>query len=111
MRPRNSRSVWSAAYSAAFPTLLQARPNIDCFLHHLPPRHARDIIFLMQAARLPRLSFVPLLLLISATACPAQTTNNRAKLPDYETRTQHDPNGIGKFYLGREIAQVMGHQA
>lgn len=28
----------------------------------------------------------------------------------YEFRTQHDPNGIGKFYLGREIAQVMGHQ-
>jgi SAM-dependent methyltransferase len=23
----------------------------------------------------------------------------------------HDPNGIGKFYLGREIARVMGHQA
>ncbi len=31
--------------------------------------------------------------------------------PRYETREQHDPNGIGKFYLGREIAYVMGHQA
>src|ERR1041384_927189 len=31
--------------------------------------------------------------------------------PRYETRADHDPNGIGKFYLGREIAQVMGHQA
>ena len=29
----------------------------------------------------------------------------------YETRAEHDPNGIGKFYLGREIAHVMGHQA
>lgn len=28
----------------------------------------------------------------------------------YEVRTRHDPNGIGKFYLGREIAHVMGHQ-
>src|SRR5438477_2512100 len=28
----------------------------------------------------------------------------------YETRPA-TPNGIGKFYLGREIAQVMGHQA
>ena len=28
----------------------------------------------------------------------------------YEFREEHDPNGIGKFYLGREIAQVMGHQ-
>ncbi|HZP02996.1 MAG TPA: class I SAM-dependent methyltransferase [Terriglobia bacterium] len=26
----------------------------------------------------------------------------------YETRALHDPNGTGKFYLGREIAQVMG---
>jgi ubiquinone/menaquinone biosynthesis C-methylase UbiE len=29
----------------------------------------------------------------------------------YETRTEHDCNGIGKFYMGREIAHVMGHQA
>jgi ubiquinone/menaquinone biosynthesis C-methylase UbiE len=29
----------------------------------------------------------------------------------YEVRKEHDPNGIGKFYMGREIAQVMGHQA
>src|SRR5213083_1131438 len=29
----------------------------------------------------------------------------------YETRQDHDPDGIGKFYLGREIAHVMGHQA
>ena len=29
----------------------------------------------------------------------------------YETRDEHDPNGIGVFYMGREIAHVMGHQA
>ncbi len=29
----------------------------------------------------------------------------------YEYRTEHDPDGIGKFYMGREIAQVMGHEA
>jgi ubiquinone/menaquinone biosynthesis C-methylase UbiE len=29
----------------------------------------------------------------------------------YETRADHDPSGIGKFYEGREIAHVMGHQA
>lgn len=28
--------------------------------------------------------------------------------PVHETRKIHDPNGTGKFYLGREIAQVMG---
>ena len=26
----------------------------------------------------------------------------------YQTRQIHDPNGTGKFYMGREIAQVMG---
>src|SRR5436305_5484590 len=31
--------------------------------------------------------------------------------PGYETRKEHDPDGIGKFYMGREIAQVMGHLA
>jgi ubiquinone/menaquinone biosynthesis C-methylase UbiE len=30
--------------------------------------------------------------------------------PRYERRAVHDPDGIGKFYMGREIAQVMGHQ-
>lgn len=33
-----------------------------------------------------------------------------AEPPRYEVRELHDPNGIGKFYLGREIARVMGHQ-
>ncbi len=28
----------------------------------------------------------------------------------YTSRREHDPNGIGKFYMGREIARVMGHQ-
>ena len=31
--------------------------------------------------------------------------------PLYTYEADHDPNGIGKFYLGREIAHVMGHQA
>ena len=31
--------------------------------------------------------------------------------PLYETREVHDRNGIGKFFMGREIAHVMGHQA
>jgi ubiquinone/menaquinone biosynthesis C-methylase UbiE len=28
----------------------------------------------------------------------------------YETRADHDRDGIGKFYMGREIAHVMGYQ-
>lgn len=31
--------------------------------------------------------------------------------PIYQFRREHDPNGIGKFYLGREIAHVMGFAA
>jgi hypothetical protein len=42
-----------------------------------------------------------LLLFSGGIACAAQPA-------PYETRTQHDPDGIGKFYLGREIAHVMG---
>jgi SAM-dependent methyltransferase len=34
-----------------------------------------------------------------------------AQKPLYETRKEHDPDGIGKFYMGREIAHVMGHEA
>lgn len=32
----------------------------------------------------------------------------QAPQPVYETRRIHDPNGTGKFYMGRELAQVMG---
>jgi precorrin-6B methylase 2 len=29
--------------------------------------------------------------------------------PPYEVRLEHDRDGIGKFFMGREIAHVMGH--
>jgi ubiquinone/menaquinone biosynthesis C-methylase UbiE len=48
------------------------------------------------------LSFVSIVLAADSSA----VATNR-----YETRALHDPNGIGKFYMGREIAHVMGHQA
>ena len=34
----------------------------------------------------------------------------RPKKPPYERRALHDPDGAGIFYMGREIAQVMGHE-
>src|SRR5207249_3693365 len=47
-----------------------------------------------------------LVCLLSFSVSSAQ----QAKPPErYEVRREHDPNGIGKFYMGREIAQVMGH--
>src|SRR5262245_62060726 len=33
------------------------------------------------------------------------------KVKRYETRSDNDPNGIGKFNMGREIAHVMGFPA
>jgi precorrin-6B methylase 2 len=40
---------------------------------------------------------------------PALTTAPAADHGLYSWRARHDPDGIGKFYMGREIAQVMGH--
>jgi ubiquinone/menaquinone biosynthesis C-methylase UbiE len=47
-------------------------------------------------------------LIVFALAVPAFAADAS---PRYETHADHDPNGIGKFYMGREIAQVMGHEA
>ncbi len=42
---------------------------------------------------------------------PAQTAETpKLAPPKYEVRKLHDPDGIGKFYMDREIAQVMGHE-
>lgn len=46
------------------------------------------------------------LLAPSMARASSQATAITATL--YETRAIHDPNGTGKFYMGREIAQVMG---
>src|SRR5437764_6283372 len=48
--------------------------------------------------------FAALIVVVWAARLPAEP-------PRYEFRRDHDPNGTGKFYLGREIAQVMGHEA
>ena len=50
-----------------------------------------------------------LLTLLALILCPfAQAQEPQGR---YETRKVHDPDGIGKFYKGREIAHVMGFQA
>jgi SAM-dependent methyltransferase len=52
---------------------------------------------------------LPVLLALLAVAAAVEAPQPPSPL--YETREVHDPNGIGKFFLGREIAHVMGHQA
>lgn len=51
--------------------------------------------------------------LFAAFACGKVYSDEPPKRerPKYEFREEHDPDGTGKFYLGREIAQVMGWQA
>ncbi len=39
---------------------------------------------------------------------PAAQTAAAPPQPVYETRAIHDPDGTGKFYMGREIAGIMG---
>jgi ubiquinone/menaquinone biosynthesis C-methylase UbiE len=47
--------------------------------------------------------------LVPALIIVAQAQEPLPKDSRYEIRKEHDPDGIGKFYLGREIAQVMSH--
>jgi ubiquinone/menaquinone biosynthesis C-methylase UbiE len=49
--------------------------------------------------------------LVCLLLVPAFLFADEPKKPKYETRRIHDPNGTGKFYMGREIAIVMGHEA
>lgn len=53
--------------------------------------------------------------LLTTTLAAAQPAPPRAPerpaAARYTFRAFHDPNGTGKFYMGREIAQVMGHLA
>ncbi len=63
-----------------------------------------------------RLPVLAVLLWLTSLAAPhARAAEPEPKPADkparYEVRKEHDPDGIGKFYMGREIAQVMGHLA
>jgi protein-L-isoaspartate O-methyltransferase len=62
-----------------------------------------------------RLLLLVLLILPLATAPEVRPDPPAKKAgpspPRYEFRKDHDPDGTGKFYMGREIAQVMGHEA
>ena len=58
------------------------------------------------------LMFAPASVLVHFEPAPSATQPGQqtARQQVYETRAVHDPDGTGKFYMGREIAQVMGHQ-
>jgi len=61
------------------------------------------------------MKYIAYLLLCAVVFIPQLATSAETNPPPptsrYEIRVEHDPNGIGKVYMGREIAHVMGHQA
>ena len=66
----------------------------------------------MKAFRQSILLTLAAMLLLTSTVRAEEAKSARAKQTDnprYSRRADHDPNGIGKFYMGREIAHVMGY--
>jgi SAM-dependent methyltransferase len=59
-----------------------------------------------QLKRFAILVFVYLVYFAVCSSCVAAEESSR-----YTFREEHSRDGIGKFYMGREIAHVMGHQA
>ncbi|MGC9526057.1 MAG: class I SAM-dependent methyltransferase [Limnospira sp.] len=56
--------------------------------------------------------FFSIILVVGLTSCPSVEALSVTQSDGiYETRSLHSPDGIGKFYMGREIAKVMGHEA
>src|SRR5205823_4322772 len=49
--------------------------------------------------------------LLAGSRLAAEQPQPQPQQPRYEFRKDHDPEGIGKFYMGREIAQFMSFQA
>ena len=61
-----------------------------------------------QALRTQRYSFRSTVQAVLGPLDSQLQAAGHAPQPLYETRAIHDPDGTGKFYMGREIAQVMG---
>jgi len=61
---------------------------------------------------MPRITILTIWLLAASVVpqwAAAQPAAKSAAKARYSFRKDHDPNGIGKFYMGREIAHVMGY--
>lgn len=67
-------------------------------------KNTRQVIKQLAAIVLAIICLLPLN--ICAASAGEIATNNNI----YQRRIIHNPDGIGKFYMGREIAQVMGYQ-
>src|SRR5712672_2170048 len=79
----------------------------------MPIESQADIEMIDKSSFLRVLSRLLLLLACCQEHVPADANEAKAPAkkapPRYTTRQNHDPDGIGKFYMGREIAHVMGY--
>src|ERR1043166_1187730 len=71
---------------------------------------------LLSAKQLPGRFWAWLISCVLFSACFAVRSAEPPKPPAafsnrYSFSKDHDPDGIGKFYMGREVAKVMGHEA
>ncbi|OKH23394.1 class I SAM-dependent methyltransferase [Chroogloeocystis siderophila] len=64
---------------------------------------------LWSQLKLKILQFVVLCCAVLISCTPIAATSSVNSNSTYQYRTIHSPDGIGKFYQGREIAKVMGH--
>lgn len=71
----------------------------------------------MRALNQTKYSWLRLIFLIFVILCGVMLTSCKTQPASavtagavYQHRSVHSPDGIGKFYMGREIAIVMGHQ-
>jgi protein-L-isoaspartate O-methyltransferase len=65
----------------------------------------------MKPFRLPAALVIWAIVLGSGRPAEPDKARPEKPKPRYEHRAEHDADGTGKFYMGREIAQVMGHEA
>jgi protein-L-isoaspartate O-methyltransferase len=83
-----------------------------CLLEGIEVTQNKSYTPLMRT-KLTKISLPVCLWLLSLLTiiCPAKDkVGLQPEAPIYEFHKEHDRDGINKFYQGREIAQVMGHQ-
>lgn len=79
---------------------------------HPGPRYRRSMSSKFHLSNVASLSGALLVLVFgSCSVFAADGKPPPEPSAPYLRKDEHDPNGIGKFYCGREIARVMGHQA
>jgi protein-L-isoaspartate O-methyltransferase len=79
---------------------MQTLKSFDCNIHTNRFSHRKRGLNLMKMLRIISLQVFVFIVLMVTVDCHAQ---------DRYITKKGDPNGIGKWYMGRQIAQVMSH--